>query len=167
MHLFTSNDGYAPLRYYVVQYSEKFLHINLCHFLTNFGFFVHVPAQMHPLKYSSLQEMTAMLPCDTMLCSIRKTMDLGSFNLNKWTRLSQPTQWETCHLSPFTNSVFKLLMTLDPLVGQLTRIWPRPCPVHLQVCTHFGPILESIKYLNNRFGIQTEAQLWRLIKAYP
>ena len=50
MHLFTSNDGYAPLRYYVVQYLEKFLHINLCHFLTNFGFFVHVPAQMHPVS---------------------------------------------------------------------------------------------------------------------
>ena len=126
---------------------------NLWHFFTKFWpFFVQSSPPKYictTLKYvlmkcTFLQVMTAMLPCDTMLCSIRKTMDLGSFNLNKWTRLSQPTQWETCHLSPFTNSVFKLLMTLDPLVGQLTRIWPRPCPVHLQVCTYLPIRVHSI-----------------------
>ena len=116
---------------------------NCSTFWPNSGFFrtkfspqIHMYNTKILMKCTFLQVMTAMLPCDTMLCSIRKIMDLGSFNLNKWTRLSQPTQWETCHLSPFTNSAFKLLMTLDPLVGQLTRTWPRPCPVHLQVCTY-------------------------------
>ena len=43
MHLFTSNDGYAPLRYYVVQYSTiaaLFTQTICGTFWPNFGFFV-------------------------------------------------------------------------------------------------------------------------------